>query len=42
MASETRQWPDGSTITRDEAIAEGYQWSIIMMYTEPVEADNGD
>lgn len=34
--TETRRWSDGSTITREEAEADGLKWSVVMLYTEPV------
>ena len=40
--AETRQWADGSTITREEAEADGMRWSEVCLYTEPVEEESGE
>lgn len=35
--TETRVWPEGGTTTREEAEAEGLDWNVICLYTEPVD-----
>jgi hypothetical protein len=35
--AETRVWPSGETITREQAAEAGIEWSVVSLYTEPFE-----